>query len=375
MGRNVTAMFVALGSVVAGLVGVAATPASAAATGSPVGAFTDVSARFDGDVALGGFALDPDAPGQPVKVRIYEGPQFLTELTTAPAPGGTQPVTWSWPAGAADPTRTLCAYAINVGPGENTSLGCRPLVIASDARFNPVGSLVAVIASPALVQLKGWAGDPDGDRTTQIRVYYDGKLVAQKTAGGSRPDVARAIPAVGPTTGFNVALPIAPGAHQICVYAQNTGVHGTANATLGCATRSVPGVRPAGPHDPRGSYDDIGSGPGPVFPNTIHSADGWAFDPDTAGPVTVRIRTLMYRYFVEPPFLHQNKTLTTGRARPDVAATVPGAGPNTGFQGVVASGSFSYVRISCAYVENVGPGADRLIGCDTEDAPSIVRAF
>jgi hypothetical protein len=134
-------------------------------------------------------------------------------------------------------------------------------------------------------------------------------------------------------------------------------------------------MRPAGPHDPRGSYDDIGSGPGPVFPDTIHGADGWAFDPDSSGPVTVRIRTLMYRYFVDGPFLHQNKTLTTGRARPDVAAAVPGAGPNAGFQGVVASGSFSFVRLSCAYVENVGPGRDRFIGCRTENAPSNVQQF
>jgi hypothetical protein len=374
MGRKLTAVVLTIAGLVAGLL-VAGPPASGAAPGSPVGAFSDVSARFDNGVAIGGFALDPDAPGQPIKVRIYEGAQFLSELTTTTAPGSAQPVVWSRSWGPADPTKTLCAYAINVGPGENVLLGCRRLVVASDARFNPIGSLDSVVASPALVQLKGWAGDPDGDRTTQLRVYYDGKLVAEKTAALARPDVARAIPAVGPTTGFNVALPIAPGTHQICVYAQNTGVHGTANSTVGCATRSVPGVRPAGPHDPRGSYDSIGSGPGPVFPDTIHSASGWAFDPDSSAPVNVLVRTLMYRYFVDPPFLHQNATLTTGGVRPDVANAVPGAGPNTGFQGVVASGSFSYVRLSCAYADNVGPGADRLLGCTTESAPDIVRQF
>ncbi len=89
----------------------------------------------------------------------------------------------------------------------------------------------------------------------------------------------------------------------------------------------------------------------------------------------MRIRTLMYWYFVDGPFLHQNKTLTANKPRPDVDTAVPGAGPNTGFQGTVASGSFSHVRLSCAYVVNVGPGSDRFIGCDSEAVDPIVRQF
>lgn len=373
--RRTSALAGALACALTGLLGVAASPASAAATGSPVGAITDVSARFDDQVAIGGYALDPDAPGAPITVRFSIGGLGAGETTTTTEPGQSQPVVWSGSPLTADPNTTICATAINVGPGSDTLLGCRRLVVASDPRFNPFGSLDATVVSPGLVQLKGWAGDPDGDRVSRLRVYYDGKLVAQKSGGGARPDVERAYPALGPTTGFNVALPIAPGTHQVCVYTQNTGVRGTANATVGCATRAVPGVRPPGPHDPRGAYDSIGSGPGSVFPDTIHSAGGWAFDPDSAAPVKVLVRTLMYRYFVDPPFLHQNASLTTGRARPDVAAAVPGAGPDTGFGGVVASGSFSSVRISCAYADNVGAGSDRLLGCASEDAPDIVRQF
>jgi hypothetical protein len=373
MGRKVAALVVALGCTTAGLLGIAASPVSAAATGSPVGVVYEPSARFDNVSILGGNARDPDAPGQPTTVRLYIGTTFKAQTTAA----GSAPFEWSISSsviGAQWYDSTVCAYAINVGPGSNALLGCQRMRPTGNEDLTPRSSLDAAIVSPGLVQLRGWAGDPDGDRTTQLRVYYDGKLVAQKTADLARPDVAQVMPVLGPTTGFNVALPIAPGGHQICVYAQNTGRVGGANRTVGCVTRSVPGVRAAGPHDPRGFYDSIGAGPGAVFPNVVHRATGWAFDPDSSGSVQVRIRTLMYRYFVDPPNLHQNRTLTTGKSRPDVAAVVPGAGPNTGFQGTVASGSYSFVRLSCAYVVNVGPGADRFIGCDRQIVdPSVSR--
>jgi hypothetical protein len=375
MGRKFVVLVVALGCAVAGLVGVATSPASAAATGSPVGAFSDVSSRFDNAVSIGGFALDPDAPGQPITVRFYVGAQWFGETTTTTAPGSSQPIVWTSGPLTADTNTTICAYAINVGPGENALLGCRRLVVASDSGGNPFGALDAVTASPGLVQLKGWAGDPDGDRVAQLRVYYDGKLVAQKAGGVARADVERTYPALGPTTGFNVALPITPGTHQVCAYVENTGVRGTANGTVGCATRSVPGVRAPASHDPRGSLDYVANGPADVFPNTIHTVNGWAYDPDSAAPIKVLVRTLMYRYFVDPPNLHQNETLSTGRPRPDVARVVPAAGPSSGFRGVVAGGPYSYVRITCAYADNVGPGADRLLGCATEDAPEIVRQY
>jgi hypothetical protein len=373
MGRKLGALIVALGCTVAGLLGSSVAPASAA-TGDPIGVVYEPAARFDDVSILSGNARDPDAPGQPTTVRLYVGATFVGATTAA----GAAPYEWSIASntlnGPPSVDATVCAYGINVGPGSNVLLGCTPIRPSGSGDLTPRGSLDAAIASPGLVQLKGWAGDFDGDRTTQLRVYYDGKLIAEKTAELPRPDVQQAFPAVGPTTGFNMALPIAPGAHQICVYAQNTG-RGGRNSTVGCVTRSVPGVRAAGSHDPRGSYDDIGDGAGTPFPNVVHSASGWAFDPDSANPVQVRIRTLMYRYFVEPERLHQNKTLTTGGPRPDVAAAIPGAPANTGFQGVVASGNFSHVRLSCAYLVNVGPGSDRFIGCRSEPVDPVVAQF
>jgi hypothetical protein len=378
MGRNIAARTtrprLAVMAALAMVTGVLVAPSPASAA-TPVGVFYEPSARFDDVSILSGNAHDPDAPGQPVTVRLYVGALFVGQTTAA----GSAPFEWSIPSnhltGPPSYDATVCAYGINIGPGSNALLGCQRIRPSGGADLTPRGSLDAAIASPGLVQLKGWAGDPDGDRTTQIRIYYGSKLVAEKTANLARPDVQRAFPAVGPTTGFNVALPIAPGAHQICVYAQNTGRVGATNSTVGCVTRTVPGTRPAGSHDPRGFYESIGDGPGPVFPGVIHRANGWAFDPDSPNPVQVRIRTLMYRYFVDAPRLHQNKTLTTSVARPDVAASVPGAGPNTGFRGTVAGGNYSHVRLSCAYVENIGPGVDRFIGCVSQPVDPFVGQF
>src|SRR3954470_22406025 len=124
MGRKIAALVVVLGCAVAGHFGIVTSPASAAATGSPVGVFYEPSARFDDISILAGNASDPDAPGQPVTVRLHVGATFVGE--TATAPGGSGPLEWSIPsnflAGPPSYDATVCAYGINVGPGSNVLL-------------------------------------------------------------------------------------------------------------------------------------------------------------------------------------------------------------------------------------------------------------
>src|SRR5215213_2735459 len=93
MGRKIAALVVALGCAVAGLFGIVTSPASAAATGSPVGVFYEPSARFDDISILAGNASDPDTPGQAVTVRLYVGATFVGETTAA----GSAPFEWSIP--------------------------------------------------------------------------------------------------------------------------------------------------------------------------------------------------------------------------------------------------------------------------------------
>ena len=100
--------------------------------------------------------------------------------------------------------------------------------------------------------------------------------------------------------------------------------------------------------NPFGSLEGISAGPSGV------RARGWALDPDTAGPIRV-------------DFWADGRTalgsLTASGDRPDVQNAFPGFGPAHGFDGTVPvpQGTHSV----CAYGINVGPGANKLLGCRT----------
>jgi hypothetical protein len=80
---------------------------------------------------------------------------------------------------------------------------------------------------------------------------------------------------------------------------------------------------------------------------------GWALEPETSAPVTVKVGVAGVV-----------RQVTADRARPDVAAAYPGKGPNHGFDytfGPLAPG----LRGICVWVDNaIGAGDDRLLGCD-----------
>ncbi len=379
MSRRSLSLVAVVTVALAGLVGIAGTETASAASGSPIGAFDTASASFDGNVGLYGWAAVPNAaPGVTVAVQVSLGPKVYNFAITgrsrpdvaAAVPGVGPSTGWvtafspddlvnNYPHGT-----TACAVAVALPSGLRTPLGCKNIVISGDSPFNPVGVLDSAVASPSLVRLRGWAGDPDGTPTTQLRVYFDGNLVANETAALPRPDVKAALPALSTTTGFDISLASLPGTHFICVYAQNSGRQGLQNSTVGCVTRFVPGIQPPGPHDPRGNLESVfqsGNGPPSTF-DPIYTASGWAYDPDTTGPINVVIRTLAVP---ADPFVPPSVgNLTTGVARPDVQAAFPGAGPNAGFSAPGATATFSVrAYYICAYATNTGPGADRLIGC------------
>lgn len=328
---------------------------------SPIGSFDEVAARFDDMNVMSGWAADADALDQPIAVRLYQGTRFLTQVSTGDARpdvaarmhGVGENTGWhaTLPPGFVPRDAVICAYAINVGAGENATLGCRSLAVSGPNARNPVGVLEQVTATPGLLHLRGWAGDPDRAAPTRLRVYYNGLPVAQTHTNRARPDVESML-GLGPTTGFDLRLPVLPSdlGVEVCVYAENSGFHGTDNSTVGCALRRTPEARPPGPHDPVGALDD----------GSIDSATGWAFDPDTSSPVTVVVRALVLPG-IDPP---RTTTGPTGAARPDVQAAFPAAGPTSGFEltlpPIATPGG---VRVICAYARNQGPGAGRLLGC------------
>ena len=281
----------------------------------------------------------------------------------------------------------MCAYAINVGAGANASLGCNDLgVPAGASSHNPRGNLEQVTMHPGLTRLRGWAGDPDTNGPTRLRIYFDGYLVGSGVTKKPRPDVSAI--GFGTNAGFDVTLPITQpqarpfpireatpfGQVHVCIYAENGGALGTDNGTVGCAQPAPHGIRPAGAHDPIGVRDGPGGSGG---------EHGWAYDPDAAGgPITVTVR----RYDLGSPARGFGQG-TTGLPRPDVFAVHPEAGANSGYHvdsqyipeaGVEPASSGVSAQVvgstvwyyTCTYLKNVGPGrtATRFTGCVLEAA-------
>jgi len=354
----------------------------------PIGAFDHVSARFGNPSplapnpwveVLSGWAADPDAPGASIFVHLWvDGHPFGPALAADPRPDIAIAYPWAgahtgWhiTVSARDlgpGPHLVCAYAIAVVPNRpNPLLGCQGVPASGPSPFNPVGHLDAATASPGLVRITGWAGDPDGTPTTQLRVVYDNapEPAVQLVAKLARPDVPVVFPGMSPTTGFDESLPIRPGVHSVCVEVENSGLAGLQNETVGCAFVTVPDAAAPGPHDPVGALDGIGVSPTNCIgvSSCGWNATGWSFDPDTGGPVEVRVRTLTAEPFLATPYRRVVLVVSTGVARPDVQAAHPPAGANAGYDDLVVTTNHGSPTLVCAYALNTGPGANRFIGC------------
>jgi hypothetical protein len=83
----------------------------------------------------------------------------------------------------------------------------------------PVGNWEGLSVSGATLSLTGWVFDPDQPAVPSVlHVYVDGRG-ASVIAGRSRVDVARVFPVAGAAHGFEHSVTVAPGTHQVCVYA------------------------------------------------------------------------------------------------------------------------------------------------------------
>jgi hypothetical protein len=297
----------------------------------------DVVARTPDGLRVAGWALDPNT-SKPTAVHVYVNGQLATagdaanergDIAAAFAGYGAQhgfdltlPLTSS--------TNTVCAYAINVGPGGNRLIACRSIT----APIDPFGSLDVANGTLEGVDVAGWTIDPDTRDPIDVHVYVDGALGAVVRADGDRPDVGAAFSGYGTAHGYAASVPAGPGRHQVCTYGINVAAGG--NVNLGCRTVVVPG-------DPLGSLDVVSAANGSV------RVAGWAFDPNTTSPIDVHV------------YVGTNGTAVRADGdRPDVAAAFPAAGPKHGYDAVVPGATGSTV---CVYAINAGPGSNVQLGC------------
>ena len=306
---------------------------------SPIGTLDVVSALGPGKIQVQGWSIDQDTTN-PIAVHVY-----VDAAGTALVANGDRPdVGAAYPGygdahgfdavlDAAGGQHQVCAYAINVDGGANRLLGCRGVTVPSGS---PIGSLDVVSAGPGSVTVAGWAIDPDTTAPIPVHVYVGGAGTAL-TADQGRPDVSAVFPPYGEAHGYSAVLGAPAGPVTACAYAINVGAGG--NALLGCRTVTVVGGQPIGALD--------------VVTRTFVGIEvaGWAIDPDTTGSIPVHV-------YVGPA----GYVLDATQPRPDVAAAVPGYGPDHGYRAYVPDPGG---RVSvCAYAINAaGGGSNQQIGC------------
>jgi hypothetical protein len=317
----------------------------------PFGDFsTAVGSTGPPRIDIGGWAIEPDDSGNS-PLHVYVDGVFATTVWTGEPRSD---VASSYPRYGANRgfkatlsstlgPHTVCVYAINVPAGNHTSLGCRAVSVGRVDTAAPRGSLDVVRMEGPDVSVQGWAFDADTTAPIPLHVYVDGAMNGQIWGDVARPDVAAAFPGSGAAHGFSSKVRLAPGAHNVCVYAINDNLVGP-HTLLGCRGIDVPIPNLA---MPSGSLDAAVG-----FLQLIVVA-GWAADPDSGAPIPVHV-------YVDGTF----HTITAAARRTDVATVFPAFGPDRGFVGVIeATPGTHHV---CAYAINdnlVGP--HRPLGCRT----------
>lgn len=317
--------------------------------GNPFGSLDVARGLPGGNVEVRGWTIDPDTI-DPISVHVYTGGRFgaggrfagsFTASASRPDVGRVYPqygdnhgYNVRVPMGTG--SGEVCVYAINRGQGTaNPLLGCR------QSSANPVGTFERVTATgPGTIRVSGWAADPDSTDPINVHVYANGRYVRGPRASLPRPDVAATFGPSATNHGFDHTASVTPGPAQICVYGINVGA-GTTNPLLGCRTILVPGPSPIGSLDvARGATGGL-------------EVRGWASDPDSPGPVEVKISVdgVVVGEFV------------TDRDRSDVRRVYPFA-TDAGFAttlSLVGAGS----RRVCVTASNRGAGSAHSLGCRT----------
>jgi uncharacterized protein YkwD len=178
-----------------------------------------------------------------------------------------------------------------------------------------IGNLDSTWRQPGSIGVFGWAIDPDTTASIPVHIYVDGRFAALGAADVGRPDIAAAYPSYGANHGFQIAVPVSGGTHQICAYGINSAGNGT-NTQLRCLNIYVA-------DSPMGSLDVAKSLTGAV------QVKGWSVDPDTASFTKVH-------FYIDGRF--GGMTDANG-VRNDVGAMLPAYGANHGYDTYMAVAS------------------------------------
>ena len=306
--------------------------------GSPYGAVTGWEPTPTG-VRISGWAIDPDTTGA-ATVRVKSGDTTLARaiadqpvaaLATSHVAFGTAHG-FSVEVHIGPASQELCIAVNNLGVGSNRTIGCKAVTAGGG---DPVGAVDSWTPTVGGVRIVGWAVDPDTADSVSVRVKA-GSSTTRVVADLSRADVGASLPGYGDAHGFDVTVPLPPGSTQVCVATNNVGIG--VNRTLGCSTVEVLSG------DPFGAV---------VLTPTVTGVhiSGWVIDPDTADPVSVRVKA----------GATQVARITADAERADLATTYPAYGTRHGFDSDVTLSPGDHEV--CVATNNVGPGVNSFLGC------------
>lgn len=301
---------------------------------APYGSF-DVFRYSAQGVEIGGWAVDPDVD-TPVSLHVYINGVFRSQISAdvyhdaaAGVPSGRNAFSRTFALGSG--RNEICVWALNQGPGSVAQIG-RCETVPGDG--SPIGSFEGAMGTANGIVVNGWVFDPDSSGGGRFHAYVDGAFVAEYGASKPRADVAATYGRAN--SGFDVVIPASPGAHEVCLWAPNSGA-GNVVPVGSCRRVTVDG-------SPFGVIESVTNAPEGV------RVTGWVIDPDTSSAVELHA-------YVDGTFVGSR---SANAARPDIGARFPSSGQNHGLDTVVPVSSGQHVL--CLWALNTGTGGVSRIG-------------
>ncbi|MEO7261069.1 MAG: hypothetical protein ABI047_07435 [Jatrophihabitantaceae bacterium] len=187
-------------------------------------------------LTVNGWALDPNALSSELRIFFYVNSQPFTYVQTT-VPRGDINAHFS-ASGNHGFTKTLklangannvCAYAINVGAGSNTKLGCRSVSLNG----SPLGGISSVTQKGNLATFTGWSFDYDApDTGLTVVANVNGAVAGSVASTVLRPDINTAFHGTG-LHGYRMTVRLPAGSSTVCLHALNRG-YGS-ESRLGCS--------------------------------------------------------------------------------------------------------------------------------------------
>lgn len=256
---------------------------------APKGVLDGVVAQ-PGAVSVRGWALDPDTSSSIDVQVLVDG--VVTRSLTASMPradvgkayGLGDAHGFSTTVPARNGPRTICVRGLDATSGSARETGCKTVTVVN---LPPKGAYDTLSSpTPGTARVRGWAFDPDASTPINVHVYVDKVFSTSLKADAPRADVGRAH-GITDNHGFDATIALTAGTHSVCVYAIDA-TKGS-NPLLGCRSVEVANSPPTGAVDAVVGAPATVGGSGREASRATVTASGWAWDFDTATPVTVEM--------------------------------------------------------------------------------------